>query len=78
VSACAWEGQQSTHHDRSVVDQHVNPAPCLNDLVDNADTALLVSDVLREQETFPASRIDERLGLLSIDLLLWEIDNGDL
>jgi hypothetical protein len=39
-------------------------------LLNDSVTSLLISDVLRDEETFSASSVDELLGLLGIDLLL--------
>jgi len=67
-----------THHDGSVVDEDIDPAPGLDDLLDNSVAALFVPDVLGEQETFSTVSNDELLGLFGINLLLWQIDDCDL
>lgn len=67
-----------THHDGSVVDEDIDPAESLNSLLNNPVAALLVSDVLGKQEALLAGSDDELFGLFGVDLLLWEVDDGDL
>jgi hypothetical protein len=67
-----------THHDGSVVDENIDPAPGLDDLLNNSVTALFVPDVLGEQKTFSTVSDDKLLGLFSINLLLWQVDDCDL
>jgi hypothetical protein len=68
----------STHHDTGVVDEDINPAPCLDDSLDNSFTTLLISDILGDTNTFSAVRVDNGFDFVGVDLLLWEVDNGDL
>ena len=63
-------GRGETYHDGSVVDQDIDPAPSLNTLLNDSVAALLIPDVLGDEETFSTSSVDELLGFLSIDLLL--------
>lgn len=67
-----------TYHDGSVVDEDIDPAPSLDDLLDNSVTSLLVPDILGDEETFLTGSNDELLGLFSIDLLFGQVDDGDL
>lgn len=59
-----------TYHDRSVVDQDIDPAPSQNTLLNDSVTSLLIPDVLRAKDTFSTSSVDELLGLLGVNLLL--------
>lgn len=67
-----------THHDRSVVDQDIDPTPLLDDALNHPVAALLVSDVLGEEETLSPGSSNELLGLVGVDLLLGKVDDGDL
>ena len=59
-----------TYHDGSVVDQDIDPAPSLNTLLNDSVAALLIPDVLGDEETFSTSSVDELLGLLGVNLFL--------
>jgi hypothetical protein len=67
-----------THHDGGVVNENVDPTPFLDDGLDDPLATGLVSDVLGDLEALSTSGVDELLGLVGIDLLLGEVDNGDL
>lgn len=81
------------HHGR-VVDQDIDPAPSLNDGLDNAVAALLVSNVLRKENALSAydksanssqrGRIaltilqNQALRFLGVNFLLREIHHGNI
>jgi len=67
-----------TYHDGSVVDEDIDPAPSLDNLLNDSVTSLLVPDVLGDEEAFLTGSNDELLGLFSIDLLFGQVDDGDL
>ena len=69
-SAPSSTARGRTYHNGSVVDQDIDPAPSLDTLLNDSVTSLLIPDVLRDEETFSASSVDELLGLLGIDLFL--------
>lgn len=66
------------YHDGSVVDEDIDPAPSLDNLLNDSVTSLLVPDILGYEETFLTGSDDELLGLFSIDLLFGQVDDGDL
>ena len=63
-------GRRKTYHDGSVVDQDIDPSPSLNTLLNDSVTSLLIPDVLRNEETFSTSSVDELLSLLGVNLFL--------
>ena len=67
-----------TYHDGSVVDEDIDPAPSMDDLLNDSVTSLLVPDILGDEETFLTGSNDELLGLFSINLLFGQVDDGDL
>lgn len=73
INSCPDErkgGNESTNHDRGVVDEDVDPAPSLDDTVDDPLAAGFFPDVLREEEALLPGGSDQSLSLLGIDLLL--------
>lgn len=81
------------HHGR-VVDQDIDPTPSLNDGLDNAVAALLVSNVLRKKDALSACNKsangsqrgrtaltilqNQTLCFLGVNLLLREIHHGNI
>lgn len=66
------------HHDGGVVNENIDSTPFLDDSLDDPLATGLVSDILGDLEALSTSGVDELLGLVGIDLLLGEVDNGDL
>lgn len=65
-------------HDRSVVDEHVDPAPRLHNRVNDPLAPGLIPDVLGEEQALPAGSLDHRLGLFRVGLLFGQVHNGDI
>lgn len=72
-------GDVLLHHLGAVVEhQDVDGAHELSGLIGNSLALLLVLQVRLDEVELATLLLDETLGLLSILLLLWEVDNGGL